>query len=192
MSPASRHDAAPSSGRVVAERWSADEALEQLYAAHWRALVRLSILLVHDLPTAEEVVQDAFVAVHGRWSRLRDPDRALAYLRRAVVNGSRSALRHRAVVSRHAVREPVPVSVPGADERLGADARRTAVLDALQDLPRRQREVLVLRHYLELSEAEIAADLGISRGAVKSHASRGAAALRTALRHEWHDQEDPR
>ena len=74
--------------------WTADEALEQLYAAHWRRLVRLSVLLVRDQATAEEVVQDAFVAVHGRWSRLRDPDKALAYLRQAVVNRSRSPLRH--------------------------------------------------------------------------------------------------
>ena len=79
-------------------RWDADTALEQLYAAHWRSLVRLSVLLVRDQATAEEVVQDAFVAVHGRWSRLRDHDRALAYLRQAVVNRSRSALRHRGVV----------------------------------------------------------------------------------------------
>jgi len=73
--------------------WSADEALEQMYAAHWRQLVRLSVLLVRDVGTAEEIVQDAFVAVHGRWARLRDPDKALAYLRQAVVNRSRSGTR---------------------------------------------------------------------------------------------------
>jgi len=83
----------------------ADSAVEQLYAAHWRSLVRLSVLLVRDTGTAEEVVQDAFVAMHGRWSRLREPEKALAYLRQAVVNRSRSALRHRAVVERHARRE---------------------------------------------------------------------------------------
>ena len=171
-----------------AARWSADEALEQLYAAHWRRLVRVSVLLVRDLPTAEEVVQDAFVAVHGRWGRLRDPDRALAYLHRCVVNGSRSVLRHRAVVTRHAVREPVPLSVPGADDAVAADSRREAVLDAVRVLPQRQREVMVLRYYLDLSEAEIAATLGLSRGAVKSHASRGAAALRIALRPQLNDQ----
>ena len=162
-------------------RWSADEALEHLYAAHWRGLVRLSVLLVRDQGTAEEVVQDAFVAVHGRWGRLRDPDRALAYLRQAVVNRSRSALRHRAVVDRHARREPQASAAPGADEAALARDRRTAVLAALQALPRRQREVLALRHYLDLSEAEIADALGISRGSVKTHASRGAAALRDLL-----------
>ncbi|WP_372728409.1 SigE family RNA polymerase sigma factor [Nocardioides sp.] len=161
--------------------WDADTALEQLYAAHWRRLVRLSVLLVHDPGTAEEIVQDAFVAVHARWRKLREPDLALAYLRQSVVNRSRSALRHHAVVRRHLEHAAPPAPAAGADESSLAAARRTAVLQALQQLPRRQREVLALRHYLELSEAEIAETLGISRGAVKSHASRGSAALRDLL-----------
>jgi RNA polymerase sigma-70 factor (sigma-E family) len=164
-----------------ASGWDADAALEQLYAAHWRQLVRLSVLLVRDVGTAEEVVQDAFVAVHGHWRRLRDPDRALAYLRQAVVNRSRSVLRHRTVVDRHTARESVRHDAPGADESVLAVARRAAVLDAMRALPERQREVLALRYYLDLSEADIADALGISRGAVKSHASRGAAALRQLL-----------
>jgi len=166
------------------QAWSADEALEQLYAAHWRRLVRLSVLLVRDTALAEEVVQDAFVAVHARWSRLRDPDRALAYLRQTVVNRSRSVLRHRAVVARHLAREGSPVDVPGADQPALAAARRATVLDAMRALPQRQREVLALRYYLDLSEAEIADALGISRGAVKSHASRGSATLRNLLEEE--------
>ena len=157
--------------------WTADEALEQLYAAHWRQLVRLSVLLVRDVGTAEEVVQDAFVAVHAKWDRLREPDRALAYLRQAVVNRSRSALRHRTVVARHAATLR-PVDTP---DPTPASDRRDAVLDAMRSLPQRQREVLALRYYLDLSEAEIAAALGISPGAVKSHASRGSAALRGLL-----------
>ncbi len=161
--------------------WDADTALEQLYAAHWRQLVRLSVLLVRDVGTAEEIVQDAFVAVHDRWSRLRDHDLALAYLRQAVVNRSRSALRHRAVVLRHVARGTVVADSPPADETTLTTARREAVLDAMRALPDRQREVLALRYYLDLSEAEIAEALGISRGAVKSHASRGAAALRGLL-----------
>ncbi len=160
--------------------WTADEALEQLYAAHWRQLVRLSVLLVRDVGTAEEVVQDAFIAVHRRWGRLRDPDKALAYLRQAVVNQSRSALRHRMVVARYAARGPEPV--PDPDEPAEVIDRRAAVLEAMRALPQRQREVLALRYYLDLSEAEIASTLGISRGAVKSHASRGAAALRELLK----------
>ncbi len=164
-----------------ADRWSADEALEELYAAHWRQLVRLAVLLVRDVGTAEEVVQDAFVAVHARWHKLHEPDKALAYLRQAVVNRSRSALRHRAVVNRHAARETDPHPLPGADQPALDANRRSAVLDALRALPRRQREVLALRYYLDLSETEIADTLGISRGSVKAHASRGSAALRNLL-----------
>lgn len=160
-------------------RWTADEALEQLYAAHWRQLVRLSVLLVRDVGTAEEVVQDAFIAVHRRWDKLHDHDRALAYLRQAVVNQSRSTLRHRMVVARHVARGPDPEL---RDEPGEVVDRRAAVLEAMRALPQRQREVLALRYYLDLSEAEIADTLGISRGAVKSHASRGAAALRELLK----------
>lgn len=164
-----------------APAWDADQALEQLYAAHWRSLVRLAVLLVHDTGLAEEIVQDAFVAVHDRWYRLRDPDRALAYLRQTVVNRSRSALRHRAVVNRHVARGTREVAVTGSDDDALSSERRDAVLAAMRSLPDRQREVMALRYYAELSEGEIADALGISRGAVKSHASRGAAALRTAL-----------
>ena len=168
------------------ERWTPDEAVEQLYAAHYRQLVRLSVLLVRDQETAEEVVQDAFVALHGRWRGLRDPHLGLAYLRQSVVNRSRSVLRHRAVQLRHlssaaAQQAAARPSLPGADDAVVRRAHRAAVLDALQRLSERQREVLVLRYYLDLDEAGIAEALGISRGSVKSHASRGAAALRTLL-----------
>ncbi|KQY54592.1 MULTISPECIES: SigE family RNA polymerase sigma factor [unclassified Nocardioides] len=161
----------------------ADSAVEQLYAAHWRSLVRLSVLLVRDTGTAEEIVQDAFVAMHGRWGRLREPEKGLAYLRQAVVNRSRSVLRHRKVVDRHLEVERhrgVPLA-PGADEHALEQARRESVLDAVAALPRRQREVIALRYYLDLTEAQIADTLGISRGAVKSHASRGAESLRQHL-----------
>jgi RNA polymerase sigma-70 factor (sigma-E family) len=161
--------------------WSADEALELLYAAHWRQLVRLGVLLVRDVGTAEEIVQDCFVAVHAKWNRLKDPDKALAYLRQSVVNRSRSHLRHLSVVRRHADRQAAPEPADGADLTAYDHARRATVLDALRSLPRRQREVIALRYYLDMSEADIADTLQISRGAVKSHASRGTAALRAEL-----------
>lgn len=169
MSQAS--DAAPS--------WDADAAVEELYAAHYRRLVRLSVMLVRDVETAEEVVQDSFVAMHGRWRSLRDPDKGLAYLRQTVVNRSRSVIRRRVVAARHP-----PQVMPdqrGADVDTVDAERRTQVLDALRALPGRQREVIALRYYLDLSETEIAETLGISNGAVKSHASRAAAALRDSL-----------
>ena len=162
-----------------AGRWDADTAVEQLYATHYRRLVRLSVLLVGDAETAEEVVQDSFVAMHGRWRSLREPDQGLAYLRQTVVNRSRSVLRHRRVRARH-VPAPVP-DLPGADEDVLVTERRAAVLGAMRGLPDRQREVLALRYYLDLSEADIAETLGISRGAVKTHASRGVAALRSQM-----------
>src|SRR4051795_6608458 len=88
-------------GRVDSRR-DADEALVALYSAHYRSLVRIAALLLHDTPAAEDVVQDAFVAMHASWRRLRDPDKALAYLRQAVVNRARSRLRHLKVVDKHA------------------------------------------------------------------------------------------
>ncbi len=156
----------------------ANEAVSQLYAAHYARLVRLGWLLLHDQGAAEELVQDCFVAMHGRWGRLRDPDKAVAYLRSAVVNRSRSALRRRAVAARH---QPDPVrTAPSAEDSVLRREDSGRVLAALDGLSQRQREVLVLRYYLDLSEADIADALSISRGAVKSHSSRGLAALRTS------------
>jgi len=160
----------------------ADVALEQLYDEHYLRLVRLAVLLLGDAGRAEEVVQDAFVAFYRRLRRPGAGDavtNAPAYLRQTVVNRSRSVLRHLKVVARHPAGSPT--DSPGADEHLLHGVRRRQVIDALARLPRRQREVLVLRHYLDLSEREIAETLRISTGAVKSHASRGAAALRRNL-----------
>ncbi len=159
--------------------WGADDAVTHLYAAHYRSLVRLGALLLRDTAAAEEVVQDAFVAMHGAWRRLADPDKALAYLRRSVVNGSRSALRHRSVVERNAPAPPPHAA--SAEHGAMVALEHAEVMAALRRLPQRQREVLVLRYYADLTEAGIADALDISRGAVKSHASRGMAALRESL-----------
>ncbi|MGH8969095.1 MAG: SigE family RNA polymerase sigma factor [Actinomycetes bacterium] len=159
--------------------WDADEAITQIYTAHYRSLVRLAALLLRDVAVAEEVVQDSFIAMHGAWRRLRDPDRALAYLRQSVVNRARSALRHHKVELKYAP-APMPDAASAEYGALGA-LEHQEVVTALRRLPERQREVLVLRYYVDLSEAEIAEAIGISRGAVKSHASRGMAALRTSL-----------
>jgi RNA polymerase sigma-70 factor (sigma-E family) len=156
-----------------------DRAAVQLYAAHYKALVRLAAMLVRDTPTAEEVVQDAFVAMHGGWHRLEDTEKALAYLRQAVVNKSRSVLRHRMVVETNL--QSAPPDMPSAEHGAFALLERSAVVAALRNLPERQREAIVLRYYLDLSEADIAATMGISRGAVKSHTARGMAAFRAAL-----------
>jgi RNA polymerase sigma-70 factor (sigma-E family) len=154
----------------------------QLYAVHYRALVRLAALLVRDTQTAEDVVQDSFIAMRDVWDRLRDADRALAYLRRAVVNRSRSVLRHRAAMSQ--IRQQAPPDPLGAEDEVLIQLERSAVVAALHELPDRQREAIVLRYYADLSEPEIAAAMGISRGAVKSHTARGMSALRAAMQQE--------
>lgn len=155
--------------------------LASAYQEHYRSLVRLASLLVDDVGTCEEIVQDAFVSVWRRGVALREADRLPAYLRSAVLNGARSHLRHRQVRARHLHAVADPATTPGADATaLAGDADRSVLL-ALRDLPDRQREVLVLRYYLDLSEAEIAATLGISTGSVKTHAHRGLAALEAAL-----------
>ena len=145
------------------------------------ALVQLAAMLVRDTATAEEVVQDAFIAMqmHDAWDRLGDPERALAYLRKAVVNRSRMVLRHRTVIEKY---RPAPVpDMPSAEYGALARLNRSALVAALRDLPERQREAIVLRYYADLSEAEIAAAMRISCGTVKSHTARGIAALCAAL-----------
>ena len=157
----------------------ADGAVTGLYATHYRSLVRLAVQLVGDVGTAEEVVQDSFVAMHGSWRRLKDTDKALAYLRRCVVNRSRSVLRHRVVVDRNAPRPAA--DMPSAEQSALALLECSVVAAALRTLSPRQREALVLRYYADLSEAQIAAMMGISKGAVKSHTSRAMSALRSVL-----------
>ena len=163
----------------VAKEWDATQAVTEIYNTHYRSLVRLAVLLVRDVATAEEVVQDSFVAMHSASRRLRDSDKALSYLRQSVVNRSRSVLRHRVVVDRNAPK-PAP-DMPSAEQGALSLLERSAVISALRTLPQRQREALVLKYYADLSEAQIAATMGISQGAVKSHTARGMASLRAVL-----------
>ncbi len=143
---------------------------EGLYHAHRLALVRLAVLLVDDRASAEDVVQDAFAALHAHWSRLQDPAKALAYLRTSVVNGSRSVLRRRRTARAYVPPHEPPGDSPEAEIVLAEEQRET--LAAVRQLSERQRQVLVLRYWSDLSEAEIADTLGLSRGTVKSTASR--------------------
>src|SRR5262244_483057 len=124
-------------GSVTAE-WDADQAVTAIYSTHYRSLVGLATLLVRDVATAEEVVQDSFVAMLFTWPRLRDNEKALPYLRRCVVNRSRSVLRHRVIVDK---------TTPDLPAEQGALTllERSAVAAALRALPARQREALVLR-----------------------------------------------
>ncbi|MEW1960285.1 SigE family RNA polymerase sigma factor [Kineococcus sp. NPDC059986] len=164
--------------------WSADEAVGALYAAHWRRLVALAASLMGESASAEEVVADAFVTLHKRWERLADKGSAVAYLRTSVVNGARDVLKHRVVTDR---RRPLPDPAPdGPEEHAVRASEHRSVLTALDGLPARQREVLVLRYQGDMSEQDIADVLGISRGAVKTHAHRGLSALREVMSREDH------
>ena len=163
----------------AAAELDADQAVAQLYSRYYQPLIRLATLLVRDAATAEEVVQDAFVAMRGAWPRLRDADNALAYLRQAVVNRSRSVLRHRTVTSKNP--PEAPPDTPGAEHGAPDLLDRPGAVAALRGLPERQREAIVLHYYADLSEDQIAAAMHISRGAVKSHTARGLSTLRAAL-----------
>lgn len=151
-----------------------------LYEQHWRSLVRLAVLLVDDVASAEDVVQDAFIGLHRRSGELRDPNAALAYVRAAVVNLSRSVIRRRQTVRKH-LRVAEPEATPAADYDVLLRDEHRAALEAVRSLPPRQREVLVLRYWSGLSEREIAQTLGISPGSVKSSASRGLASVQRVL-----------
>jgi RNA polymerase sigma-70 factor (sigma-E family) len=157
----------------------ADRAVSALYATRYRPLVRLAMLLVDDMATAEEVVQDSFIAIHANWRRLQDIDKAAGYLRQCVVNRSHSVLRHRGVVDRN-LPQSLP-DMPSAEEEAMRLLSRSAVITALHGLPPRQRQALVLRYYAGLSEAQIASTMGISKGAVKRYVSRAMSTLRAML-----------
>lgn len=156
---------------------AAETTVAALFREHHSDLVRLAVLMVGDPPTAEDVVQDVYARLHPRWSEIAAGDAVLPYVRAAVLNGCRSVLRRRAIARRvGAVHRDEP-SIKSAESEVILSEDRRQVLAALARLPRRRREVLVLRYYLGLSEAEIAAVLGISPGTVKSTAARGLAAL---------------
>ncbi|MGW9438641.1 RNA polymerase sigma factor [Streptomyces sp. NPDC055607] len=152
----------------------------ELYHAQRLAMVRLAVLLVDDLATAEDVVQDAFTALYRRYGEhIAEVDNALGYLRTAVLNTSRSVLRRRRTA--RAWTPSAPSDVPSAEDRVVLDEAHREVLAALSQLTPRRCQVLVLRYWADLSEVEIAETLGISRGAVKSNASRALDALERLL-----------
>ena len=182
------------SGAVSRATNRRDEQIGALYDAHFPGLCRLATLLLGgDAGAAEEAVQEAFVQTYIGWWRVRDPARADAYVRRAVVNQCRSRLRRRGSEERAnrrtwmaggLDRERCPAGeVPGpqlADEpsRHAQHSDDTArVLAAVRALPERQRAAVVLRYYQDLSDAQIAATLGCSLGTVKSQLSKARAHL---------------
>ena len=158
------------------QRPDAGVELRSIYERDYASLVRLASLLVDDRAVCEELVQDAFVRTLVAWPNLRDPSKAPQFLRSAVLNGARSRLRHLGIVRRHPTAPPP--TAPGHDT---AVVERRQMIEELRRLPHRQREALVLRFYLDLSEADIAQTMGVSTGSVKTHLHRGLATLGSRL-----------
>jgi DNA-directed RNA polymerase specialized sigma24 family protein len=156
-------------GRIAAD--VIDRAVAELYRAHYRSLVRIAALLISDTAAAEGIVQAAFLSLHRAKPHLEGEDKALAYLRRRVVSGTRS-------------RGTAPARPPGRPggtphaSVAGNGIQESLVMAALYALPARQREALVLRYYGEWPDAQIAAAMGISSRALVSHIARGMSALR--------------
>ena len=161
---------------------TARQHVTALYQAHALGLVRLAVLMVGDQPTAEDVVQDAFFALYRRWPTLKDPDRALVYARASVLNGCRMV--HRANSRHDGITLAAPDDTESAEETALLGEASREVLTALRRLPARQREAVVLRYYLDMTEDQAAVAMRVSRGTVKSATSRGLAALGRLLKEE--------
>ena len=161
---------------------AARAAADDLFRLHAIGLVRFALVLVGDQATAEDVVQEAFLGLYRAWDRVRDPDAVLGYLRTAVVNGARSV--HRSRGRARLLRVPYDPPVWSAEAAAMDGEDRRAVLAVIAKLPRRQREVLALKYYLDLSEHEVAAILGVSRGTVAATGARAMAALGRQLRED--------
>lgn len=159
-----------------------DDLVASLHNEHAITLVRAAKLLLRDQQSAEDVVQDAFLSLYRALPRLADHDEILPYLRAAVINRARSVLRSR----RRAFRRPVQHEPPEWSAEAAAMVRedQRAVMVAVARLPRRAREILILRYFLELPDTEIATALGVSRGTVSSTASRALAALGRDLKED--------
>ena len=149
---------AMTSGAADAEELS--RTVAAIYQEHYQPLVRLAVLLVSDLATAEEIVQEAFADLHGTWRALPGQDAALRYMRRSLIRRSRAV----------------------AAQQAGSDAGpEDGLLPALRALPAREREVLVLRYFADLPEAEIALLTGMRIPVVRTYATRGMSSLRAGL-----------
>jgi RNA polymerase sigma-70 factor (sigma-E family) len=167
-------DAVTPAGTAAEQARYATPSVTDLFREHHLELVRLAVFMVGDLATAEDIVQDAFERLHRRWPGLREPEYGLAYARASVLNGCRSLHRRAAVARRHAPQLAETEADTGPEK---AAADRSELAAALRSLPRRQREVLVLRYYVDLDVAQIASTLRIAPSAVRSNCSRGLATL---------------
>jgi RNA polymerase sigma-70 factor (sigma-E family) len=157
----------------------ATSGVTALYQAHAVGLIRLAVVMLGDRAAAEDVVQEAFLGLYRHWAGLNDPGNALAYVRSAVLNRCRNVLRERGRPRHH---EPAAPAGESAEAAVLVGEEHQQVLAAVRALPDRQREALVLRFYLDMSEEQAARAMGISRGTVKSATSRAVAALGRMLK----------
>ena len=156
-----------------------EAAVRALYEARYTELVRFATFLTGDVHAAEDLCQEAFVRIYDAWDRLVDPDGAVAYLRATVVNLTRGGHRRRLVAERKPPAQPG--AAPSAEDDAMGLTNRAAVLKAVAALPSRQRACVVMRHWLRMTEGEIAHTLDLSIGSVRTHNKRGVEALQRTL-----------
>ena len=154
-------------------------AVRALYQTRYAELVRFATFILGDVHAAEDASQEAFMRVYDAWDRLEDPERAVAYLRATIVNFSRGRHRHRLVAERN--QPPRLMPVPSAEDDAMSRVGRSRVLDAVSSLPNRQRACVVMRHWLRMTEGEIADTLDVSIGSVRTHNKRGLQTLQRKL-----------
>ena len=157
--------------------------LARLFRQEGPSLVRLARLFTDDRNAAEDLVQEAFIRLYRSAHRVRDQNRLPAYLRSIVLNLARDHNRRGLLSLRHQQTTRVETSEP-PDEQIFRSESQARVIESLGILSQRQRDCLVLRFFLELSEREIADTLGISPNSVKTHVRRGMAALESLLEDE--------
>jgi RNA polymerase sigma-70 factor (sigma-E family) len=160
-----------------------DEAVTALFTAHYARFVRLATYLVDERDAAEDVVMDAFAALHRRWRWLGSPNDPYHYLQTSVVNGCRSRMR-RLRISRHREGPAQVEPVPSAESAAMTRFQHRRLLDHTRSLPARQRQVIVCRFFLDMTEKQIATQLGISAGSVKKHSARAVATLARRMKEE--------
>jgi RNA polymerase sigma-70 factor (sigma-E family) len=162
----------------------ARQRVTALYQEHALGLVRLAKVMLGDQSAAEDIVQDAFFGLYRKWPSLTEQDRVVGYLRASVVNGCRSAYRASTRRDRALSFAAKPQDIASAEESALIGEANREVMAAVRALPARQREAIVLRYYLGLSEDETAQAMNVAPGTVKSAASRGRAALARMLKED--------
>lgn len=154
-------------------------AVSALYTEHALAMIRLAHIILGNRAAAEDVVQDAFCGLYRRWAHIANKDKAVSYVRSSVLNGCRTIMRQNRTGELTAQHQPAAASAEAAV--LSAE-ERSELVSAMRRLPDRQRDVLVLRYYLDLTDEQIAGDLGLSINTIRSTRRRGLLSLQRQLR----------